>query len=106
MSSLANRYSNLQIFGFFSLFLTSSIWTYWGIWILKIIFYSNDAVYDLYNIFPMLGIYVGIPLFASLIILHRMKTRKMVTNSNYYWILLAGFTLSSIIVAADYFILK
>lgn len=105
MSSLTSKYSNWQIYGFVGLFLTSAVWAYWGLFVIKIIYYSNDIISDLDQILPMLGIYVGIPLFVSLIILHRMKTRKMITNSNYYWILLAGFTVSAIVVAADYFIL-
>ena len=37
MSSLTNKYSNWQIYGFFGLFLTNAIWTYYAIAFVKII---------------------------------------------------------------------
>lgn len=106
MSSLTSKYSNWQIYGFFGLFLTSSIWTYYALIFVKIIPYEKDVIDYLYDIIPSFGVYVGIPLIVSLLILHRMNTRKMVTKSNYYYLLLAGFTISAIVVAADYFILR
>jgi hypothetical protein len=68
--------------------------------------FEKNVIGYLYDIMPAFAIYVGIPLGVSLIILHRMHKRTMVTTSNYYCLLLAGFTISAIVVASDYFILK
>lgn len=103
MSSLVNKYSNWQIYGFFGLFLINTVWTFYALIFVKIIPYEKDIFGYLYDITPIFGVYVGIPFVVSFLISYRMYTHKMLSKSNYLILLLVGFLVSLIFVVFDYF---
>ncbi len=105
MTSIVEKYSNLRIYGFFGLFLTNAIWTFYAIAFLKVIPNQRDIFDYLYNLTPTFGIYVGIPLVASFLISYRMYKHKMLSKSNYFILLLIGFLVSLIFWVSDYFLL-
>jgi len=106
MNSITEKYSNLQIYGFFGLFLTNAIWTYYAIAFVKIIPHEKDVIGYLYDMVFAFGIYVGIPLAISFLISYRMHKHQMLSKSNYLILLLAGFLVSLIFVIFDYVVLK
>jgi len=105
MSSLTNKYSNWQIYGFFGLFLTNAIWTYYAIFFVKIIPHEKDVIGYLYDMTPAFAVYVGIPLVVSFLISYRMYKHKMLSKLNYFILLLTGFLVSLIFWISDYFLL-
>ena len=104
MNSLANKYSNWHIYGFFGLFLANAIWTFYVLVVLKAMPNQNDIV-DYYDVIPILGIHVTIPLVTSFLISYKMYRNKMLNKSNYTVLLLSGFLISFIFVISDYFLL-
>jgi len=105
MKSITEKHSNLQIYGFFGLFLTNAIWTFYAITFVKIIPHEKDVIGYLYNMMPAFVIYVGIPLVVSFLILYRMYKHKMLSKSNYFILLLIGFLVSLTFWVSDYFFL-
>lgn len=105
MTYLKNKYSNSQIYGFFGLFLTNAILTYYAIAFVKIIPHEKDVLSYLYDMIPMFGVYVGIPLVVSFLISYRLYKHKMLSRSNYFILLLIGFLVSLIFWVSDYFLL-
>ena len=105
MKTITEKHSNLQIYGFFGLFLTNAIWTFYAIAFVKIIPYEKDVLGYLYDMMPAFGIYVGIPLVVSFLISYRLYKHKMLSRSNYFILLLIGFLVSLIFWVSDYFIL-
>ncbi|MCV0391962.1 MAG: hypothetical protein K5790_01565 [Nitrosopumilus sp.] len=94
MNSLATKYSNWQIYGFFSLFISNSIWTYYALVIVKATPFQNNIVDYLYETLPFLGIYVGIPLLVSFLIGYRMYKKTMLTKKDYSVLMIMGFVVS------------
>jgi len=105
MSSITEKYSNLRIYGFFGLFLTNAIWTYYAIAFVKIIPHEKDVIGYLYDMMTAFGVFVGIPLVVSFLISYRMYKHKMLSRSNYFILLLIGFLVSLIFWVSDYFLL-
>jgi len=105
MNSLANKYSNWQIYGFFGLFLANVVWTFYALVVLKAMPNQSDIVDYFYDVIPILGIHVTIPLVVSFLISYKMYHNKMLNKSNYTVLLLSGFLISFIFVISDYFLL-
>jgi len=105
MSSLANKYSNWKIYGFFGLFLANVVWTFYALVALKAIPNQNDVIDYFYDVIPILGIHVTIPLVVSLLISFKMYRNNMLIKSNYIVLLLSGFLVSFVLVMSDYFLL-
>jgi len=103
MISLAEKYPNRQVYGFFGLFLANTIWTFYALVVLKAIPYQSDIGHYFSDVMPILGIHVTIPLIISFLISYRMYRRKMINKSNYSFLLLGGFLASFIFVISDYF---
>jgi len=103
MSSLANKYSNWQIYGFFGLFLTNTIWTFYALTFVKVIPYEKNVIGYLYDMMSTFGVYVGIPIVVSFLILYKMNKQQMINKSNYFSLLLVGFKVSIIFVMGNYF---
>ena len=103
MSSLLDKYSNWQIYGFFGLFLNHSIWTYYLLTYVMGIPFQKDPISYMEDILPTLGIYVVIPFAVSLGIWYRMYKHQMLKKSNYFVLLLAGFCVSLVSVVIMYF---
>lgn len=104
MSSLANKYSNWQIYGFLGLFLTNTIWTFYVLFLAKMIPFEKDVVGYLREMVQIFEIHIGIPLVVSFLIAYRMYGHKMMNNSNYFTLLLFGFSVSLIFVVFDHFL--
>lgn len=104
MSSITEKYSNLQIYGLFGLFLTNAIWTYYAIAFVKIIPYEKDVIGYLYAMMTAFGVFVGIPLVVSFLISYRLYKHKMLSRSNYFILLLIGFLVSLIFWVSEYFL--
>ena len=104
MTSIAEKYSNLEIYGFFGLFLTNAIWTYYAIPFVKVIPYEKDVLGYLYGMMTAFGIFVGIPLVVSFLISYRLYKHKMLSRSNYFILLLIGFLVSLIFWVSNYFL--
>lgn len=104
MNSLTSKYSNWQIYGFFGLFLTNTIWTFYALTFVKITLYEKNVIGYLYDMMTTFGIYVGIPLVISFLISYRMYKHKMLNKSNYFVLLFFGFLVSLIFVASAYFL--
>ena len=98
MTYLKNKYSNSQIYGFFGLFLTNAIWTYYALTFVRVIPFERDVIDYLYVMMPMLGIFVGIPLTVSFLISHRMHKHKMLNQRKQIVLLLVGFMVSFVFV--------
>ena len=105
MNSITEKYSNSQIYGFFGLLLTNTIWTYYAIIFVKIIPYEKDVIGYLYDMMAAFGVFVGIPLVVSFLISYRMYKHKMLSRSNYLLLLLIGFSVSLIFWVSEYFLL-
>ena len=105
MSSLTNKYSNWQIYGFFGLFLANVVWTFYALFVLKELPGQSDVVDYFYDVVLIFGIHVTIPLVISLLISFKMYRSKMLNKSSYTVLLLSGFLVSFILVMSDYFLL-
>ena len=105
MSSLANKYSDWQIYGFFGLFLANTIWIHYASFLVKSVVGTNDVVSSLQEMAPFLVIYVGIPLGISFLISFKMYNNGMLSKPIYAVLLLSGFLVSLIFVVSDYLFL-
>ncbi|MCH9659107.1 hypothetical protein K0U27_10570 [archaeon] len=105
MSSLTNKYSNWQIYGFFGLFLANVVWAFYALVVLKALPGQSDVVNYFYDVIPILGIHVTIPLVVSFLISFKMYRNQMLSKSNFAVLLLSGFLVSFIFVMSDYFLL-
>ena len=66
---------------------------------------QSDVVDYFYDVIPILGIHVTIPLVVSFLISYKMCRSKMLNKSNYAVLLLSGFLVSFILVMSDYILL-
>ena len=105
MSSLTNKYSNWQTYGFFGLFLANAIWTFYALVVLKALPGQIDVVDYFYDVVPILGIHVTIPLVVSFLISFKMYRNNMLSKPSYAVLLLSGFLVSLVFVISDYFLL-
>lgn len=101
MNSLETKYSNWQIYGFFSLLLSNSIWTYYTLVIVKAIPYQSNIIGYFYEVMTILGIHIGIPLLVSFLIGHRMYKKTMLTKKIYSILMIAGFSISLTVVVTE-----
>ena len=104
MSSLVNRYSSWQIYGFFGLFLANAIWIHYASFLVKTIIDTNDVVSSMQEMTPFLVIYVGIPLGVSFLIAYVMHRRNMLDRQNHMFLLLSGLVTNVIFWSILFFV--